>query len=226
MDVSERAGTAEGPGRGTRRLTPHRRHTAARRRRRGPGGRCGTWPPNSPPTAAPPHAPPARPGTSSATTASPRPGNKARDSPWTTRWPTPPARAAAANAPPPAAPACPRPNERSSAWSAKACATTPSPGGCSSPPAPSHRPRHRQGAPVPHLRQARHHHPRRTGRTGSLARSDRQMIWRVRHRSLFAPPHPIATEDDPPPPTRDNLHVTAQATDMAIKPRRFGIPVN
>ena len=43
-------------------------------------------------------------------------------------------------------------------------------------PAAVHRPRHRQGAPVPHLRQARHHHPRRTGRTGSLTRSDRQMI--------------------------------------------------
>ena len=41
-----------------------------------PGGRCGTWHPDSPPTAAPPHAPPARPGTSSATTASPRHGNE------------------------------------------------------------------------------------------------------------------------------------------------------
>ena len=43
-----------------------------------PGGRCSTWHPDSPPTAARPPAPPARPGTSSATTASPRHGNKAR----------------------------------------------------------------------------------------------------------------------------------------------------
>ncbi len=49
-------------------------------------------------------------------------------------------------------------------------------------PAAVHRARHRQGAPVPHLRQARHHHPRRTGRTGSLTGSDRQKIWRVTHR--------------------------------------------
>ena len=42
-----------------------------------PGSRCSTWPPDSPPTAPPPQAPPARPGTSSATTASPRHGNKA-----------------------------------------------------------------------------------------------------------------------------------------------------
>ena len=42
-------------------------------------------------------------------------------------------------------------------------------------PAPVHRPRHRQGAPVPHLRQARHHHPRRTRRTSSLTGSDRQI---------------------------------------------------
>ena len=34
-------------------------------------------------------------------------------------------------------------------------------------PAPVHRPRHRQGSPVPHLRQARHRHPRRTRRPGS-----------------------------------------------------------
>ena len=40
--------------------------------------------------------------------------------------------------------------------------------------------------------------------------------------SLSAPPHPVATEDDPPPPRRDNLHATAQATGMAIKPRRVG----
>ena len=33
---------------------------------------------------------------------------------------------------------------------------------------------------------------------------------------------PGRTEDDPPPPRRDNLHATAQATGMAIKPRRFG----
>jgi hypothetical protein len=48
---------------------------------------------------------PATAGTSSATTASPRRGTRARDSPSTTRWPMPPARAAAANAPPPAGPA-------------------------------------------------------------------------------------------------------------------------
>ena len=42
-------------------------------------------------------------------------------------------------------------------------------------PAAVHRPRHRQGAPVPHLRQARHHHPRRTGRPGRRTRPDRQM---------------------------------------------------
>jgi hypothetical protein len=35
-------------------------------------------------------------------------------------------------------------------------------------------------------------HPRRTGRTGSLTGSDRQMIWRVRHALAFAPPHPVA----------------------------------
>jgi Ser/Thr protein kinase RdoA (MazF antagonist) len=40
---------------------------------------------------------------------------------------------------------------------------------------------HRQGAPVPHLRQAQHHHPRRTSRTSSRTRSDRQLIWQVRH---------------------------------------------
>jgi hypothetical protein len=51
-------------------------------------------------------------------------------------------------------------------------------------PAAVHRPWHRQGAPVPHLRQARHHHPRRTGRTGSLTGPDRQMIWRARHVPL------------------------------------------
>jgi hypothetical protein len=68
-------------------------------------------------------------------------------------------------------------------------------------PAAVHRPRCRQGAPVPHLRQARHRHPRRTGRAGSRTGSDRQMIWRVRRRPLFAPPHPIATEDDPAPPS-------------------------
>ena len=42
-------------------------------------------------------------------------------------------------------------------------------------PAAVHRPRHRQGAPVPHLRQARHHHPHRTRRTGSRTGPDRQM---------------------------------------------------
>ena len=42
-------------------------------------------------------------------------------------------------------------------------------------PAAVHRPRHRQGAPDAHLRQARHHHPRRTRRTSSLAGPDRQM---------------------------------------------------
>ncbi len=42
-----------------------------------------------------------------------------------------------------------------------------------------HRPQHRQGAPVPHLRQARHHHSRRTGRTGSLAEPNRQAIGRL-----------------------------------------------
>jgi hypothetical protein len=36
-----------------------------------------------------------------------------------------------------AGPASPRPNWGLSAWSAKACGTTPSPGGCSSPPVPS-----------------------------------------------------------------------------------------
>ena len=70
-----------------------------------PGSRCSTWPPDSPPTATRPHMPPARPGTYSATTGSPRHRKKARDSPSTTRSPTPPARAAAANAPPPAGPA-------------------------------------------------------------------------------------------------------------------------
>ena len=59
-------------------------------------------------------------------------------------------------------------------------------------PAAVHRSRHRQSAPVPDLCQARHHHPRRTGRTGSLTGSDRQMIWRVRHALAFAPPHPVA----------------------------------
>ena len=39
-----------------------------------------------------------------------------------------------------------------------------------------HRARHRQGAPVPHLRQARRDHPRRACRTGSRARRDRQAI--------------------------------------------------
>ena len=43
-------------------------------------------------------------------------------------------------------------------------------------PAAVHRPRHRQGAPVPYLRQARHHHPRRTRRTGSRTGPDRQTI--------------------------------------------------
>ena len=47
-------------------------------------------------------------------------------------------------------------------------------------PAAVHRPRHRQGAPDAHLRQARHHHPRRTSRTGSRTGPDRQMTWRVR----------------------------------------------
>ncbi len=70
-----------------------------------PVGRCSTWPPDSPSTATRPHMPPARPGTYSATTGSPRHRKKARDSPSTTRSPTPPARAAAANAPPPAGPA-------------------------------------------------------------------------------------------------------------------------
>jgi hypothetical protein len=47
------------------------------------------------------------------------------------------------------------------------------------------------------------------------------MIWRARRRSLSAPPNPVVNEDDPPP-RRDNLHATAHATGMAIKPRRFG----
>jgi hypothetical protein len=51
-------------------------------------------------------------------------------------------------------------------------------------PAAVHCPRHRQGAPVPHLRQAQHHHPHRTGCTGSRTGSDRQMIWRVDIHSL------------------------------------------
>jgi hypothetical protein len=41
------------------------------------------------------------------------------------------------------------------------------------------------------------------------------MIWRARHALAVAPPHPAATEDDPPL-RRDNLHATAQATDMAF----------
>jgi hypothetical protein len=41
------------------------------------------------------------------------------------------------------------------------------------------------------------------------------MIWRVIHAHAVAPPHPVATEDDPPP-RRDNLHATAQAAGMAI----------
>ena len=47
-------------------------------------------------------------------------------------------------------------------------------------PAAVHRPGHRQGAPVPHLRQARHHHPRRTRRTGSLARTGHQTLSELR----------------------------------------------
>jgi len=35
-------------------------------------------------------------------------------------------------------------------------------------------------------------------------------------------PHPAATEDNPLPPRRDNLHATAQTTGIAIMPRRFG----
>jgi hypothetical protein len=34
---------------------------------------------------------------------------------------------------------------------------------------------YRQGAPMSYLRQARHHHPRRTGRTGDVTGPDRQM---------------------------------------------------
>jgi len=48
------------------------------------------------------------------------------------------------------------------------------------------------------------------------------MTWPVRHALAFAPPRPVATEDEPPPPRRDNLHATVQATGMAIKPHRFG----
>jgi hypothetical protein len=29
------------------------------------------------------------------------------------------------------------------------------------------------------------------------------MIWRVRHCTIFAPPHSITTEDDPRPPRRE-----------------------
>ena len=47
------------------------------------------------------------------------------------------------------------------------------------------------------------------------------MTWRVR-RARCPAATPGRTEDDPPPPRRDNLHATAQATNMAIKPRRFG----
>ena len=65
-----------------------------------PGGRCDTWHPDSPPTAPLLPGPPARPGTPSVPTASPRRGTKASTSPSTTRWPSPPARAAAANGPP------------------------------------------------------------------------------------------------------------------------------
>jgi hypothetical protein len=37
------------------------------------------------------------------------------------------------------------------------------------------------------------------------------MIRRVRHALAVAPPHPVATEDDPPT-RRDNLHAIAQLT--------------
>jgi hypothetical protein len=50
------------------------------------------------------------------------------------------------------------------------------------------------------------------------------MTWRVRHRPLSRRRTPAATEDNPPPPRRDNLHATAQATGIAIMPRRFGDP--
>ena len=43
------------------------------------------------------------------------------------------------------------------------------------------------------------------------------MIRRVRYRSLSR----RHTEDDPLP-RRDNLHATARAADMTIKPRLFG----
>ena len=82
-----------------------RRRPPARRRRRGPAAAAVPGPRIHRQPRRRRQPPPARPGTSSATTASPRHGNKARHSPSTTRWPTPPARAAAANGPPPAGPA-------------------------------------------------------------------------------------------------------------------------
>jgi hypothetical protein len=100
----------------------------------------------------------------SATTASPRRRNRARHLPSTMRSPSPHARAAAANGLRPAGPASPPPSWRSPASWAKACGTTPSPSGCSSPPCTVK-------VHLTHLRQARHHHPRRTGRPGP----DRQM---------------------------------------------------
>ena len=48
------------------------------------------------------------------------------------------------------------------------------------------------------------------------------MTWRVRHRPLSRRHTPAATEDNPLPPRRDNLHATAQTTGIAIMPRRFG----
>ena len=47
------------------------------------------------------------------------------------------------------------------------------------------------------------------------------MIWRARRHSLSAPPHPVAPKMIRRP-ERDNLHATAHAPGMAIKPRRFG----
>ena len=98
-DGIELLGVLAAPGSAT--PTPHACSPPPTR----PGGRCSTWPVDSPPTAPPPPAPPARPGTSSAKTASPRRGYRARHLPSTTRSPMPPARAAAANDPRPAGPA-------------------------------------------------------------------------------------------------------------------------
>ena len=134
-----------------------------------PGGRCSTWPPDSPPTAAPPNTPSARPGTSSAMTASPRPGTEGQ--PLTlddaVAYAT---RKGGGRKRPATGWASLTPAEREVVRLGRR-----RPAERGHRPAAVHRPRHRQSAPVPHLRQARHHHPHRTSRTGSRTGSDRQM---------------------------------------------------